>query len=213
MATRLESIIDDVNNAVKKLQTNDLVEKARASIKKELGSYTLTDDQRADKLINFEIQLALGMLERTFAVAADSDIKAEQLKAAQFEKLAGLAKLKKEYGYGNATEEALGSSTDDGMIDKQKDLVEKQIEGFYKDQVYKVQKSISETIGMLAMNDVETPEWMSDIFRIAIEIVSDGKIDIQKTANPNYTPPADEEEPKYITTVQYNGQATGPNGI
>lgn len=209
--TRLEKIYEDINNATKRLDDNNLIKKARESVHEAIGRYTLSDDIRADKLINFEIQLALGMMERALAVASESDIVEEKLSAAKFAKLEGLAKLKKEYGYGNATEDALGTSTHDGVVDYQRELTKKQIEGFLYDMMYKLNKNTSEMISMLAMNGVDTPQWMSNVFRITSEAMSHGKVDLQVNPNPDYVEGGD--EPQFITTVEWRGDATEPDGI
>ncbi|SFV70886.1 hypothetical protein MNB_SV-13-127 [hydrothermal vent metagenome] len=75
---------------------------------------------------------------------------------------------------------------DTGLINEQKGLVtnqkatelkvalteaqkaSNQITGFDKDMRYKILKSLSETSGMLAQNDVVTPSWMTTEMKNAV---------------------------------------------
>jgi hypothetical protein len=211
--SRLTEIATDANAAAIIIDENPFIKKAREEAKEALHSSNLTEEARTKLYLNFVMQLALGMTEKALAIASESDVIEEKLSAAKYEKLAALAKIKKEFGYKNATDSELGEDSKDGLIDLQKAMTQKQIDGFDKDMYYKANKSTSEMISMLAMNGTATPEWMPDVFRVLIEAMTDGKVNIKKVDNPDYVAPADEEKPKYNTTVSWDKGKTEPDGL
>jgi len=201
MAIDITSILEDMNTISEALNANAIIVEAKDSILKSLDNAEISTEER-DKLFSAYIQqLSIGILTQAIGLAKDVPIlklqekklEAEAVKAV-YDKLQSIASLKKQFGYGNATEEGLGDSSGDGLIDKQ-------INGFYKDMVHKAVKTFSEQAAMLAQNDVATPDWMVDIMKIGAEIMADGKINILVSGEPA------------VTTVNYDGDATEANGL
>ncbi len=214
MSTTLDEIFENVNSALKKVNDNDLLKTSREKIESYMKDFALTDDARAQMMIDFEVRLALGMYEKALMISADNQIREQQVATAKLDKQIKLAELKDKYGYTNATEDALGESNGVGLVDKQKLLLDKQIEGFLFDQMYKLNKNTSEMISMLAMNGVATPQWMANIFRITAEAMSRGKVNITVTKNPAWVDGQDNgDTPEYITTVAWDGAKEQPDGI
>lgn len=181
--------ITEVNTACEELLKNKLITDAKTSILDQLHNTEITIEERNKLYTAYLQQISLGAL----GYAIDIVKMMPEVEASQWKKLSAEAQVKKNFGYGNASiENGLGESTKDGIVDKQ-------IEGFFKDMVYKAMKSCNENGAMLAQADVPTPEWMTDIIKLATEIMSDGKINIVKTAGE--------------TQVTYLQDATAPNGL
>jgi hypothetical protein len=114
-------------------------------------------------------ELSNSIIVQAIEIVRTAPLLEEQIKKAKLDKLAELAQIKKNYGYNNATENDLGISTNDGMVDKQ-------IEGFDKDMIYKVVKISQEGASMLAQVDIATPPWMTDTIKNGIKIMTDNQI-------------------------------------
>ena len=209
--SRLEKIFEDINKATKKLKDNDQIKEARSLVKKALDSYTLTDDDRAARLIDFELQLALGVFDRMGAIASESDVIEEKLKAAKLETFKATAELQKQYGL-KVDDEGKLVEGKEGLIDKQMELTQKQIDGFDKDQIHKANKTNSEVMFGLAMNGTAIPKWMSDSFKLLTEIQVHGVVDIENIPNPAYDA-NNPESPEYLTSVRQRDNATKSDGI
>ena len=134
----------------------------------------------------------LEIAARTALTNAQKELADKQKDEADYKALTALAALKKQYGYANATTTSLGTSTGDGLIDKQ-------IKGFDKDAYHKLNADLAGVQQMLAQNDIEVPEWQVDTMRLLIEFLTDGKINVKKTDDG--------------TTVEYKPDATSPNGL
>jgi hypothetical protein len=197
----IDSFMTDVDNISTKLLANPIYADAKATIVDQLDNVEISTEEK-DKLLSAFLQnFATPAITLAFEHAAKVPLlNLEQQKVdaekdeAVYKKLQALAGLHKQFGYKNASLTGLGTSTDDGLIDRQ-------TKGFYKDQVYKIVKTFSEQAAMLAQNSVATPDWMTDVMRIGTEILSDGKMDVTVTGDPE------------VTTVKYNATATEPNGL
>ena len=201
MAVTIESFMTDVDAISEKIKANTIYTDAYDALTVNLDNVEVSTEEKDKLLASFLQNFSIPALTLAFEHAMKIplfDLEQQKLEAekdkAAYDKLTSLASLKKQYGFGNATTMDLGASTDDGLLDRQ-------IEGFYKDQVYKISKTFSEQAAMLAQNDVPTPEWMTDVLRIATEILSSGKIDVTVSGDPE------------VTTVVYDGTATEPNGL
>lgn len=197
----ITSFMIDVNTISTQILSNAIYTDAKKTIEDQLDNVEISTEEK-DKLLSAFVQnFSVPAMTLAFEYAAkipllnleQQKIDAEKDKAV-YDKLTSLAGLKKNYGFKDATLEGLGTDSKDGMVDKQ-------IEGFYKDQVYKAVKTFSEQAAMLAQNDIPTPDWMVDVMKIGTEILSSGKIDILVSGNPA------------VTTVTYNATATAPDGL
>ena len=197
----IDSFMTDVDSISTRLLANPIYADAKATIVDQLDNVEISTEEK-DKLLSAFLQnFATPAITLAFEHAAkipllnleQQKIDAEKDEAV-YKKLQALAGLHKQYGYKEATLTGLGTDSKEGLLDRQ-------TQGFYKDQIYKTVKTFSEQAAMLAQNSIETPAWMVDIMRIGSEILSDGKIDITVTGDPE------------VTTVVYNGTATEPNGL
>ena len=103
-----------------------------------------------------------------------------------------LAGLHKQFGYSNATLDALNVSSDDGIMDMQ-------ISGFEKDMYYKIGTMVSNENQMLAQNNQAVQPWQVDVLKLAYEGMSQGKINLNDSSG--------------TTVTTWNGDATAPNGL
>jgi hypothetical protein len=197
----IATFMADVETISTSMLTNPIYTDAKETITEQLDNVEISTEEK-DKLLSAFVQnFSVSALTLAFEHAAkipllnleQQKIDAEKDEAV-YKKLAALADLKKKYGYKEATLTELGTDSGEGLIDRQ-------TEGFYKDQVYKVMKTFSEQAAMLENAGVTTPPWMVDVMRIGTEILSDGKMDVEVTGDPE------------VTTVTYDGTATEPNGL
>lgn len=210
----LLSAVKDTNKASEELANNTLIKTARESLRKTLDASSMSDEKRADKIIAFEIQLALGMADRMLGVASEAALAEEKLKAAKLETTIAEATLEKQWGLKLDENGKLVKTGDSGLIDKQIALTQKQIDGFDKDILQKIQKNMGEVVFGLASNGTATPEWLSDIIRLTVEMLTGGKIDVYQVNNPKYVEGAegDDAEPQFITKVRLKDTEI-PDGI
>lgn len=213
--SRLVSVVKDTNKGSTELVKNNLIVTARKSFYDAIHESSMSDEKRADKLMAFEIQLALGMTDKMITVASESDLVEEKLKGAKLETIIATATLEKQWGLKLDATGNLIATENEGLIDKQIALTQKQNDGFDKDILQKVQKNMGEVVFGLATNGTATPEWLSDIIRLTVEMLTGGKIDVYKVANPAYVAGAegDDAEPELITKVRLKATATEPDGI
>ena len=199
----IDSFMTDVETISDRLQDNPLYTDAKNTITEQLDNVEISTEEKDKLLSSFLQNFSLPAITLAFENAAKIPLlNIEQQKAeaekdkALYDKLQSLASLKKQYGFKDATTETLGADSGDGLIDKQ-------IEGFFKDQIYKGIKTFSEQSAMLANNDITTPPWMVDYMKIGAEMLSSGKINIK----------VEEVSGEEVTTVNYDGDATEANGL
>jgi len=196
MATTAAQIIKNIGDFSKALNGSEIVKEAKASIKEMILASEVSLEERERMMTAYIQQLSLGILNSATELAKSLPVLEQDLEKATWEKHIARAQLIKKYGFKDATLESLGTSSGDGMIDMQ-------TAGFYKDQIYKLNKTLAEMSAMLAQNDIETPEWITDILKLFAEIMSDGRVDLLVTGT---------GEDK-VTTVTYDHDAVKPNGL
>ncbi|DAB40283.1 MAG TPA: hypothetical protein CFH81_08800 [Sulfurovum sp. UBA12169] len=197
MAYDVSMFMADVETISDELRENSIYKDAKESIEKAMDNVEISSEEKKKLLSGYLQNFSIPALQMAFDAASKIKLLEHEIEKAAFEKLRVLADIKKNYGFGNASAEAgLGEDTKDGLVDEQK-------AGFFKDQIYKLAKTLSENSYMLAQNDVPTPEWMADAIKLCSEFLSAGKIDIT----------VDRTLPETVTTVTYNANATTPNGL
>ena len=203
MAITVDSILGNIDVISKRLEDNVLIKAAKDAVKEEMGNAEISSEEQGKIYANFAQQISLSLVTEAIKLSSEIPLltlKEQELQAAAdkavYDKLQSLAALKKQYGYKDADANGLGNSSGDGLIDKQ-------IIGFFKDQVYKGVKTFSEQAAMLAQNDVPTPSWMVDYMKIGAEMLSDGKINLKVVG----------EGDSATTEVNYDGDATEANGL
>ena len=186
-----------------KVMKGKLYTDAKSSIESALTKSSMSDEKRALLLQQFTTQIALGFpqmfLSQTMAfyeLNLELEVKTVNKELLELQKLERKGSIHKQLGY---------KVEDRKLVDKKDGLIDKQIEGFDKDMAYKVSKMFSEQSGMLAQNDVATPAWMTDVMKIATEMMTSGKIDIKTIT--------DAGTGKETTDVKYDDTKTKPDGI
>lgn len=96
METNIESIISNINEITKSLDTNTFIKKARESFKENIQDYEVADDEKAKMIATYEAQVSAGIISEIMQLAKempeiiareknilkDVDVKAEQIKVA-----------------------------------------------------------------------------------------------------------------------------------
>ena len=196
MATLAEDIIANIGSFSEALNGSVIVKEAKASIKEMILSAEVSLEERERMFTAYIQQLSLGILSQAVDLAKSLPVLEQEKDKAGLDKFIAQAQLIKQYGFKDATPTSLGDSSGDGMIDIQ-------TKGFYKDQVYKLDKVLSEMAAMLAQNDIVTPDWIVSVQKLCTEIMTDGKIDVKVTGT----------GAAKVTTVTYNKDNTEPNGL
>ena len=186
----LQKFVDEVNAVSKELwEKNTIAQETKNFIKNQLDNVEISTEDRDKLYLQFIEQLGIGLIAQAQNIVLNVPV----INKSKFEELQALAVLHKQHGYGNATSEELGESTGDGLIDEQ-------IKGFVRNDATKVLGHIAGVQQMLAQNDIPVPQWQVDVMKLAIEMATNGKIDIKNNAGAD-------------TTVKYNKDATEPNGL
>ncbi|NKQ40043.1 MAG: hypothetical protein HF962_00515 [Sulfurovum sp.] len=162
-----------------------------------MSNVDITEEERNRLLAGYLQQVSVGLIPLGVSILTKAKEELELVAKAKYDKLVSLAVLKKQYGYASATEDNLGESSGDGLIDKQ-------TAGFEKDIYHKLNTSYLSMQGILANNEVSVPEWQVDVIRLLTEFLTDGKIDVSVSTD---------STGERSTTVQYKEDSTSPNGL
>ena len=148
-----------INGAIDILKTNAQL----AYEKYKVGSaYSLAQTQDAKLLADTAL---VGAQETK--VIKEQGLVDEQVASQTAQHMEALAKLKKQYGYSNAslTTGLLGTSTGDGALDKQ-------IVGYDKVNYKDTLKAINEMTALLMNASITPGDWMVDVQKLLIELIT-----------------------------------------
>jgi len=167
----------------------------------EYASYKVEADYALAQAQDRKLAAEAGILEGKSAY--EIELIQAQAKTQLANQLESLAKLKKQYGYANADLDTgvLGTSTDDGAIDKQ-------IVGYDKVNYKDTLKAINEMTALLINANVTPGPWLVDIQKLLIEAITDGHINIIGESKP-----LDDTGEVTPTTVTWSATGTTPSLI
>jgi len=198
LSTKLKDFMDNLDEVSSRLDKNPLIQNAKSSIEKDLNNTKISKEERLKLFSAYVQQMSMGVLGQAVEIVRDVPTAMANEEKAQYYKLQSLASLWKQFGFENIdlsqteSKDMLGTSSGEGMIDKQ-------IDGFTKDMFYKLGNMISNENQMLVQNDQAVKPWQVDTLKMVYEAMTNGKINL-KTVN-------DE------TIAEWKADATTPNGI
>jgi len=171
-------------------------------ISKELLKNPIVVDAKESDLDKYMQNISLGILQIAVDIAKTANAAIHMEEKAKYDAqkskvdiLSTKAQVRKQYGI---------NIKEDGTIEDKKDgLIDVQTKGFIKDQFYKIANIIQQENQMLVQNDLLIHDWQVDAYKMAIEAMSDGKIDFKVTGSGS----------SKQTTVRWRPDATEPNGL
>ena len=191
----LKNFMDDLADVSAELEANAFITNAKKSIEDQMHNFEISDEEKAKLFSNYVQQISLGLLSQAVDIVKTAPASKYIEEKAKYDKFASEASLRKQYGY--------EIDADGKLVDKNDGMIDEQTEGFRYDSFYKILSAIGQENQMLVQNDQAVKEWQVDIYKMAVEALSRGKIDITTTGT------GDTRE----TTVEWKGNATKPDGI
>ena len=191
----LLTFMNDFADVSNELDASVFVLNAKKSILEDLKSFELSQEEKAKLYSNFIQQISMGLIAQAVDIVKTAPASKYAEEKAKYDRFAAEASLRKQYGF------VIG--TDNKLENKEDGLIDEQIKGFGYDGMYKIANIISSENQMLVQNDQAVHDWQVDIWKMAVEQLSRGKIDIETVGTGTTR----------ATTVSWNGVATESDGI